>query len=588
MKNSAVRLFFPPCSSQGVEPWSFQCLKLSELILIKFVQCWLWFGDRPEVDKQSFCIVVSSSESETEVITDESDSDWEKIDWAPAEYQTETESSVESGLSKRRRLSESWLADALSLGDHPRVSDLYSFMRRRETARIRKEMGLPPNQWYPAGDLMRTVFLTNVRREDTEFGKSKTLPKNEILMKCLKNMVHSWNYSSLLTIRDLMFIWNRLIMLILGVSPHQDDVTTRAVRVALQPALETWKELGPSGRHHLAGLVVFHCALWRTFGTKEFIRKLGFLESLETWKEESWQQVVDVALSCWERGELCFTEAYCPSRLWRKWEVGAFRDPKGKERVGSLFQDLFFFFFCFFSFFYELLCQSLFFSLSLSIFPDSTFAPPKQNMSRENLHLLPGSVSISAPWHLGASIRHRPGGWEWMLLATSGPSHHGGATLWWHRHHFLHQLSSRFFPSKNHEHAEKEMNTYNWSREKSSFSLKSLVCLFPKHNRNCLRNGHESCFGGRFFRAGFRAKELAEDLLRTPLFCTWNSANGHWPKLIGLIGSPQFGEWKPPKSNQLDSWRACCDLMVSNLKMFHFQDARDVKHEWLNFRRWKM
>lgn len=86
------------------------------------------------------------------------------------------------------------------------------------------------------------------------------------------------------------------------------------------------------------------------------------------------------------------------------------------------------------------------------------------------------------------------------------------------------------------------MNTYNWSREKSSFSLKSLVCLFPKHNRNCLRNGHESCFGGRFFRAGFRAKELAEDLLRTPLFCTWNSANGHWPKLIGLIGSPQFGE----------------------------------------------
>ena len=217
-KNSAVRLFFPPCSSQGVESWSFQCLKLSELILIAFVQCWLWFGDRPEVDKQSFCIVVSSSESETEVITDESDSDWEKIDWAPAEYQTETESSVESGLSKRRRLSQSWLADALSLGDHPRVSDLYSFMRRRETARIRKEMGLPPNQWYPAGDLMRTVFLTNVRREDMEFGKNKKFPKNEILMKCLKNMVHSWNYSSLLTqltIRDLMFIWNRLIMLIL-------------------------------------------------------------------------------------------------------------------------------------------------------------------------------------------------------------------------------------------------------------------------------------------------------------------------------------------------------------------------------------
>ena len=305
-----------------------------------------------KVDKQSFCIVVSSSESETEVITDESDSDWEKIDWAPAEYQTETESSVESGLSKRRRLSESWLADALSLGDHPRVSDLYSFMRRRETARIRKEMGLPPNQWYPAGDLMRTVFLTNVRRED--------------------------------------------------------DVTTRAVRVALQPALETWKELGPSGRHHLAGLVVFHCALWRTFGTKEFIRKLGFLESLETWKEESWQQVVDVALSCWERGELCFTEAYCPSRLWRKWEVGAFRDPKGKERVGSLFQEV---------------CRS----------------------------------QLRGIWeHRFDIVRVAESGCSWrqVVQAIMAVPHYGGT--------------------------------------------------------------------------GFRAKELAEDLLRTPLFCTWNSANGSW------------------------------------------------------------
>ena len=98
-------------------------------------------------------------------------------------------------------------------------------------------------------------------------------------------------------------------------------------------------------------------------------------------------------------------------------------------------------------------------------------------MSRENLHLLPGSVSISAPWHLGASIRHRPGGWEWMLLATSGPSHHGGATLWWHRHHFLHQLSSRFFSIQKSWTCGKGDEHY-WSREKSSFSLKSLV-YFP-------------------------------------------------------------------------------------------------------------
>lgn len=61
-----------------------------------------------------------------------------------------------------------------------------------------------------------------------------------------------------------------------GLQPHlfhrhgQDDVTTRAVRAALQPALEAWKELsGPHSKLRLAGLMVFHCALWRAFGTKD-------------------------------------------------------------------------------------------------------------------------------------------------------------------------------------------------------------------------------------------------------------------------------------------------------------------------------
>ena len=56
--------------------------------------------------------------------------------------------------------------------------------------------------------------------------------------------------------------------------------------------------------------------------------------------------------------------------------------------------------------------------------------------------------------------------------------------------------------------------------------------IFPKKNASlCCRT---------FRPEGFRAKELAEDLLRTPLFCTWNSATGHLAKLFGS----QFGYQK--------------------------------------------
>lgn len=197
---------------------------------------------------------------------------------------------------------------------------------------------------YPENDLMPKLFLTNVRRED--------------------------------------------------------DATTRALRQVLGPLRQRSERLD--------GLVVFHCALWRAFGTKEsgegllfkrispwmpckidinprnqpvkihnitiylyvyyyilyvkiyvmstsledhlpcrfhskslssfeeFIRELGFVD-LEAWGAEAQGHVVDVALRCWRRGQLCFTEAYCPSRCWWKRERKASQEPRGEETARSLF-----------------------------------------------------------------------------------------------------------------------------------------------------------------------------------------------------------------------------------------------------------
>lgn len=310
----------------------------------------------PSKTKASHAFIEISSGSETEWT---SASDWaetDDFDWVPAEYRcVDRVDRVDRIVSKRRRCGSSWLSSATSLGGHPRMADLYGFMYRRETARIRKEMGLPSDEWYAEGDLMRSVFLTNVRRED--------------------------------------------------------DVTTRAVRAALQPALEAWKELsGPHSKLRLAGLMVFHCALWRAFGTKEFIHSLGFME-FETWDESAWRPVVDVAMSCWQKGILCFSQAYCPSRTWRKRESSAARNPRpaiGQALVRSLFQEV---------------CQV----------------------------------------HLGSLWERR---YDIVRAAEDG---------------------------------------YSWQQ------VVRAIMTVPN-------------YGG----TGFLAKELAQDLLKTPLFCTWNSANGSW------------------------------------------------------------
>ena len=80
---------------------------------------------------------------------------------------------------------------------------------------------------------------------------------------------------------------------------------------------------------------------FRILNLQEFIHSLGFME-FETWDESAWRPVVDVAMSCWQKGILCFSQAYCPSRTWRKRESSAARNPRpaiGQALVRSLFQE---------------------------------------------------------------------------------------------------------------------------------------------------------------------------------------------------------------------------------------------------------
>ncbi|OLQ15503.1 hypothetical protein AK812_SmicGene236 [Symbiodinium microadriaticum] len=165
----------------------------------------------------------------------------------------------------------------------PQVADLYNFMKRRETARVRREVKrLPPHQWYESGDIMRFIFLTNVRRED--------------------------------------------------------DVTTRAVRTALSPALEAFRLHGGDGswsteQQRVAALIVFHCALFRAFGTKDFIANFGFMLDLDAWDSRIFDAALCAARRCWQSQRAVFTEAYCPSRALRRLETAARRGPRVSAEV---------------------------------------------------------------------------------------------------------------------------------------------------------------------------------------------------------------------------------------------------------------
>ena len=176
----------------------------------------------------------------------------------------------------------------------------------------------------------------------------------------------------------------------------------------------------------------------------------------ETWDESAWRPVVDVAMSCWQKGILCFSQAYCPSRTWRKRESSAARNPRpaiGQALVRSLFQEgkggMFFFWerifnlkiddvgyfyvvFPQFSTTFSPVCvvQSKFWIVKhmkplVSLFFSNRQLGVKKTMEKTMaLQLLEPSGGLSGPpgQPLGAALRHREGGRGWLFLATGGGS----------------------------------------------------------------------------------------------------------------------------------------------------------------------
>lgn len=105
----------------------------------------------------------------------------------------------------------------------------------------------------------------------------------------------------------------------------------------MEPKLSGWKE-GQAPQTRLAGQIVFHAALWRTFGSTEFIEALPFMHDLDSWSPDTWHPVLHAATKCWERGALCFTQAYGPARFWRKREIKLLK-AKQAEELKQMLED---------------------------------------------------------------------------------------------------------------------------------------------------------------------------------------------------------------------------------------------------------
>ena len=91
----------------------------------------------------------------------------------------------------------------------------------------------------------------------------------------------------------------------------QDDKSTRAVHAALQSIISAFNTFDVQTRHRVAGLLVFHCAVYRKFGTAEFIKSCGFMD-VNSWTDAV-RGIVDAAVRC--EGP-AFTTAYGPSRVF--------------------------------------------------------------------------------------------------------------------------------------------------------------------------------------------------------------------------------------------------------------------------------
>ena len=96
--------------------------------------------------------------------------------------------------------------------------------------------------------------------------------------------------------------------------------------------------LEPHQRDHIAALIMFHCGLYRTFGTKECIRQLGFIH-MNAWDKAAQEKVVAICMSLWRRGIANFTRAYGPARIYRSRETHARRHVHGESFARALFQD---------------------------------------------------------------------------------------------------------------------------------------------------------------------------------------------------------------------------------------------------------
>eukprot|EP00811_Abedinium_folium_P033816 NODE_6750_length_1642_cov_5.340594.p1 GENE.NODE_6750_length_1642_cov_5.340594~~NODE_6750_length_1642_cov_5.340594.p1 ORF type:complete len:524 (+),score=135.22 NODE_6750_length_1642_cov_5.340594:200-1573(+) len=150
----------------------------------------------------------------------------------------------------------------------PTVQEFYTFMRNRECIRIRREVfRLPREQWY-ADPHMRGLRFTNVRREDDR------------------------------TTRVMRAIGNEAML----------DRWRAAVAT---PMAKGWSE----AQRHLAGLIVFNTALWRAFGTGEFVSEVRFLDVTHWDGVYDYSPAVRAAMACWGRAEHCFTDAYDPARI---------------------------------------------------------------------------------------------------------------------------------------------------------------------------------------------------------------------------------------------------------------------------------
>jgi len=174
---------------------------------------------------------------------------------------------------------------AKTIGFPPTISGFYKFMREREEIRIKRARGCP---WpWTEDKLLQCIRVANVKREHDRTGL--------LVQRLLGQQAAAWQAA-------------------------QADVEQK-IQVA-----RSW---------------IFNVALWRRFGTVEFISKLGFKplpkspEALQALTEE----VLGVALAAWSEGSHACTDAYGPAKNCNAIEYAAWLQ-KGVDKLSARRQNL--------------------------------------------------------------------------------------------------------------------------------------------------------------------------------------------------------------------------------------------------------